>query len=191
MAMWKKKGTFTSTHAIFDSYSFTEQCKLHRTPWYNVLHLLWEYTGWPVTPKDKQVPCFRRVFLTLHVMFSCMTGIYLLNSTSSPQHSHQNFVLKEDDSLGQEKSKYCPSQIEMTKRRRELSWMLTWRWLGVAAKKAGRFMRTVTEKKLQNQNLLIATVQDNRTSLQGNWLTKPEGHSVRQKQVNKAMALRS
>lgn len=53
-----------------------------------------------MTPKDKQVPCFRRVFLTLHVMFSCMTGIYLLNSTSSPQHSYQNFVLKEDDSFG-------------------------------------------------------------------------------------------
>lgn len=34
------------------------------------------------------------------VVFSCMTGIHLLNSTSSPQHSHHNFVLKEDDSSG-------------------------------------------------------------------------------------------
>lgn len=51
--------------------------------------------------------------------------------------------------------------------------------------------RTGTEKKLQNQSLLTATVQDNRTSLQGNWLMKPEGHIVTQKQVNKALALRS
>lgn len=50
-------------------------------------------------PEDNQVPCFRRVFLTLHVMFSSMTGVHSLNSTASPQHSHQNFVLKEDDGL--------------------------------------------------------------------------------------------
>lgn len=31
-------------------------------------------------------------------MFSYMTVIYLLNSTSSPEHSHQTFVLEEDDS---------------------------------------------------------------------------------------------
>lgn len=33
-------------------------------------------------------------------VISYMTGIYLLNSTSSPERSHQSFVLKEDDSLG-------------------------------------------------------------------------------------------
>lgn len=100
MAMWKKKGTFTSIHATFDSYSFTEQWKLNRTPWCSALYLLWECTGWPVIPEDNQVPCFRRVFLTLHVMFSSMIGIHPLNSTASPHLSHQNFVLKEDDGLG-------------------------------------------------------------------------------------------
>lgn len=44
--------------------------------------------------------------------------------------------------------------------------------------------RTVTEKKLQNQSLLTATVQYNRTSLQGSWLMKREGHTVTWKQVN-------
>ena len=29
-----------------------------------------------------------------------MTPIYLLNSTSSPEHFHQSLVLKEDDSFG-------------------------------------------------------------------------------------------
>lgn len=31
---------------------------------------------------------------------SCLAGTLLLNSASSPQHSHQNVVLKEDDTLG-------------------------------------------------------------------------------------------
>lgn len=56
-----------------------------------------------MTPQDNQVPCFRRVFITFHVMFSCVTGIHLLNSASSPQHS-QNFVLKGDDTLGTDRT---------------------------------------------------------------------------------------
>lgn len=45
--------------------------------------------------QDNQVPHFRKVFLTLHVMFIYITGIHLLNSASSLEHSHQTFVLKE------------------------------------------------------------------------------------------------
>lgn len=200
MAMWKKKGTFTSIHATFDSSSNTEQCKSHRTPWCSALYLLWEYTGWPVTPQDNQVPCFRRVFIAFHVMFSSMTGIHLLNSASSPQHSHQNFVLKGDNTLGTDCTEKAVEikTLSFSNRNEKEETTVLGAYLKMTGssskkgkKKASKFMRTVTEEKLQNQSLLPATVQDNRTSLQGNWLMKAEGHTVTQKQVNKALALRS
>lgn len=162
------------------THSFTEQSELHRTTWYNFPHALWEHTYiYKMTSdsKDNQVPHFRTVVLALQTMFSYMTGIYLLNS-SSPEHSHQTSVLK-NDSFGVgciEKAGEIRrlSFSEITKRKGELAWMLTWRWLAGATRKADRFMKDskwkeATDPVLINSNSARQKNQPARESINETW----------------------
>lgn len=131
--MKEKKGTFPSIDATFDSF-IHRAIRIAQNNVVNFPHTLWEHTYiYKMTSdsNDNQVPHFRTVFLALHARFSYMTGIYLLNSSSSSGHSHQTSVLN-DDSFGVDCTEKTAeirrlSFSEITKRRGELAWMLTWR----------------------------------------------------------------
>lgn len=91
------------------------------------------------------MPHFRRVFLTAHVSFSYMSGINLLNSTS-PEHSYQTFVLKEDERFGvhctqKHRRNHKLSSNREVKEEERTGLKAYLEMTGRAARKACRFMK--------------------------------------------------